>query len=471
MAQAGGPGTVLEEFLARVGPFRDIWPTIDVRYSAIQQGGEWRNLFTRANFSWDSGAMPQQGSLRIGERFRAGRFRMPQAEGLDWLRTITSGSFAAEGFQVRFDYLPRSPPGAAPIAYGWTPMQYDRTGQLANMRSLTQVGLQGYVLLGNGGSAWDLADSEEWVRIQDGLLAFERPFGELGEFSTTYLGFPDPKSVGHTTVFEVVAPFDSTIRGWSIEEGSSFKGVIAHPPTIDPATLGLAAILRGPEVIDRSQWKPIPSAGGEVAPLRLATFELPWRGYSEANLYLMLRGRTLDVLKVLLPAPGTANMRFQSLFAMPLIGDTLVSDLANPDSVRDSHRLELLVCWTLHLCGFQVIPTDLPEFPQGDSPDLLAFDPYSSRALVVEVTRKDPQADGKLSRLRRRTDELQSKMPTSDLRAVMVVPARESFQDPEVEAARGLNVILLGHSDLQGLFELAQSNELVTTVFRKIVGE
>lgn len=469
MAQPSGTGTHLDEFLARVGPFLDIWRTIDVRWSAINQGGEWRNLFTQARFGWDPGGMPQQGLVQLGERFRAGRFRMPQTEGLGWLRAIAGGSYVAEDTRVRLDYLPRSPAGAPPLTYGWTPMQYDRTGQLANMRSLTQVGLQGYVLLGNGGAAWDLADPEEWTHIQDGLLAFERPFGEIGEFSTSYLGFPEPKTVGHATAFEIVAPFDSTIRGWSIQGESALSGVIAHPPTIDAANLSLAAILRGPDVIDRGQWHLASSAIDSLAPLRTATFELPWRGYSEANLYLMFRRRTLDVLRVLLPAPGTANTRFQSLFAMPLIGDTLASDLANPDSVRDSHRLELLVCWILHLCGFQVMPTGLPEFPAGDVPDILAFDPYSNGVLVVEVTRKDPLADGKLSTLRRRADEMRSRMSAAEVHAVMVVPAREAFLPSEIEEASRLEVTLLGHPDLQSLFGRGQASELSTSVLRSIV--
>ncbi len=207
-----------------------MWRAIDVRYSAVLQNGEWKNLFTRASFSWDPRPPATQGLLVLRSSFRAGRLWFPMPEGMDWLRATGSDRALFDGTPVHLGHIPGPDPDGPPRSvtnYGWTELQIDRTGGLSNLKQVNTPSLRGYVLMGNGGAAFELVNHEDWTALRNALLQLPQPYGGLEEFSTSYLGFSEPRGFNHPVAFEVEARFDTTILGWSIREG---KTLVPRPP-------------------------------------------------------------------------------------------------------------------------------------------------------------------------------------------------------------------------------------------------
>jgi hypothetical protein len=460
----------LDTFLARVEPFNDMWPAVNVRYSAVLQDREWRNLFTRVTFTWDRTPPSSQGLMILRESFRAGRLWLPMPDGLEWVRSIRSGRPMIDGAVVRLDHVNGNDPGST-TRYGWTEFQLGRGGELNHLKQVDKETHQGYLLMGNGGMAWELLKHEDWVNLRDSLLGLPQPYGGLEEFSTEYLGFSEPRTVNHPVAFEIMAPFDVTFQDWSIKEGRSLEGHVTYPPTVPEDRLTVAGMLTGFDGTDRRRTPITKTREGGPSELVQAAFSLPFHDQQEIRLHLLLRNHNVDTWHALIPAPGSPNPRFQALFGLGRIGDQLAETLAQPDAVRDSHRLELVVCWLLHLCGFQVMPTDLPTLTGADVADVVAYDPYSNEGLVVEVTGKDPLSNEKLTKLRRRTDDLASHVPSIRFVPVAAAVARDTFLQTEVDVARGLSVALLGRPQLQRLLTVAQENRLPSeTIRREILG-
>jgi hypothetical protein len=448
-----------------------MWPAINVRYSAVLQGQEWRNLFTRVTFTWDRSPPPSQGLMILRESFRAGGLWFPMPDGLEWVRSIGSSRPVIDGVSVRLDHVNVNNPPAT-TEYGWTEFRLGRAGELNHLKQLDKESHQGYLLMGNGGMAWELLNHDEWGKLRDSLLGLPQPYGGLEEFSTAYLGFSEPRTVNHSVAFEIMAPFDVTFQDWSIKDGRSLEGHVTYPPTVPEDRLSVAGMLTGSAGTDRQRVSIKKTRGGTASDLVQAAFSLPFQEYQEIRLHLLLKNHNVDTWHALIPAPGSPNPRFQALFGLGRIGDLLAETLAQPDTVRDSHRLELVVCWLLHLCGFQVMPTDLPTLTGADVADVVAYDPYSNEGLVVEVTGKDPLGNEKLTKLRRRTDDLAASAPSMKFCPVAIAAARESFLATELEAAQTLCVTLLGRNDMQRLLTLAQENRLPSEILRReILGE
>jgi hypothetical protein len=468
---ANGRHEQLESFLSRVSPFLDFWPSIDLRYSAIKQEGEWRNLFTRAVFSWKRNPLPSHGVLTLQDWFRAGRLTIERDAGIAWLRNLRNGRLRVEDIELRMDHVQTQHPNKPITSYGWTELRLDRTGTARGLNQFERTSLQGYVLQGNGGMAWELLGAQDWVRLEDLLFGLQHPYGGVGEFATSYLGFPEARTQGHTTAFEIVAPLDTSFLGWSISGGTTFDGRTEHPPTVQASDLGVAAILMSATDIDRI--RALVSIEADTPPdqLSTSTFSFPWNEYRTMSLHLLLRGHAVDTLSAIFPTPGSPNPRFQALFALGRIGELITEVLDQPGSVRDSRRMELVVCWLLHMCGFQTIPTDQPSLTGGDVADLIAFDPYSNTGLVVEVTGHDPLSHEKLTKLRRRADNLAGAVASIAFYPVSVAVARDSFLETEVEIAKALSITLLGHTELQRLLALAQANELPANALRRLLSE
>jgi len=459
----------LESFLTRIEHFIDIWPTIEIRYSAVKQAGEWRNFFTRATFSWNrSGAAPH-GILALEDWFRAGRLTLQRDPGIAWLRNLAQGSVPVEDISLRMDHVQTSSANKPTLAYGWTELWLDRAGELRGLNQFERRSLGGYALLGNGGSAWELVSAPNWLRLDDLLFGLEHPFGGIAEFAGAYLGFSDPKTPGHPTAFEITAPFDSAFLGWSIRDGTTFVGSVTHPPSVPPSDLSVAAVLMGAGGTDRSHAQLAVGPDANDDSLVTSSFSFPWKEYRSMTLHLLLRGHSVDTLPAIFPAPGSPNPRFQALFGLGRLGDSIAEALDQPGSIKDTRRFELVVCWLLHMCGFQTIPTDQPSLTGSDVADLVAFDPYSNSGLVVEVTTRDPLSNEKLTKLRRRADTLAQYVASVNFYPVAVAAARDSFLETEIETANSLSITLLGHPDLQKLFELAQANELPGIALRRLL--
>ncbi len=221
---------------------------------------------------------------------------------------------------------------------------------------------------------------------------------------------------------------------------------MTYPATVQDRDLTVAGILTGSSGVVRQHSAVTRVKESGPGDLVESSFTLPFGEFREVRLHLLLRGHNVDSVRAAIPAPGSPNPRFQSLFGLGRIGDVLAEVLSQPEAAKNAERLELAICWLLHLCGFQVMPTDLPKLTGSDVADVVAYDPYSANGLVIEVTAKDPLSGEKLSKLRRRTDALASSASSVTFYPVAIAPSRESFLEIEIEAAQRLSITLRKHS-------------------------
>jgi hypothetical protein len=183
----------------------------------------------------------------------------------------------------------------------------------------------------------------------------------------------------------------------------------------------------------------------------------------------MLRGLEVDQLRIGVPTKDTVNPRLQAIFALGQINQLMEDTLEHPDQVRSSDRFEILVAWLFHACGFQTMLTGAHGMGGADAPDVLAFDPYSGHALVIEVTARDPLNNDKLVKLRRRADSIKEWLGGTAPHAIVAAPARDTFLEPETREAAGLGIVLLPRPKLRLLRESAQNNDLPSDVVKNVI--
>lgn len=459
------------DFASRVQPFEDLWTSFEVRYSSVRQPGGWRNLFTRAQFGWETVPADKHESVVDTGALRAGRLLFPAARGHEWLGRLESGAVTVDGVEVTLGHdVVRSGPGdpGTFVRYAWKSWRHDRFGGLRDFLDADPEWEQGFELTGCGERAATLVDPRMWGEIHDALLSADLPYRGIGEFSTSYLGFRDPKTPSQPVGVEVVASFGTVFSEWALE-GDRFTGMILRPPTSQDAEVEVAAILDKASKVTRLH---LPVHGAEPVqglPLVQSEVTFPFEGFRSVDLHLLLRGHDVDALQVSFPSPDTPNPRLEVLSGLDQVGLRLTETLQKPQTVHSPQAFELVVSWLLHLCGFQVMLTDLPPLKGGEVTDMVAFDPFSDQGLVVEVSGSDGVNRDALARLVRRTATAQGAAPDSKLHAVLVLPATDTLRAEEITLAGESGVALLSGGDLRTLLTMASQNPVATDLLQNII--
>ena len=457
-------------FFTKIEPLLPYWASVELRYSAILQAGEWRNLLSRARLGWEKVDEPVAEILLDDERFRAGRVLMGLSGALPALKASEDGFVRMRDVSFKLDYLSsRSNPPGTPSKYGWTCWMYETSGGLRNLEWGTFEGNQGYHLAAHGGQLREIVDIDEWTRIHDLLLDGNPPYTSIEDFSTTFLGFRQEQTYNHVAAFELEAMLPISFADWDLVSPETFTAKVRSAPTVRASDLKTVAVLTSQDRTDRLKVECTPVSSDSLG-WNDSVVTIPFRGYSWVDLHLLLQKSEVDVLRGAFPATGTDNLRFRSLAPFPRLTQLLNETLEQAHTITSSDRQEILVSWILHLCGFQTMLTDVDGMKAGDAPDLLAFDPYStSNVLVVEVTGRDPLNHDKASKLRRRTDELGVALAGSKPRAVLVLPGRDSLLDLEIEIAERLSIALLTRPKVWQLIRLAQENTLPARVTTELI--
>src|SRR5580693_5943721 len=95
---AHAPGVpAIEQFIRLIEPDRDLWPSAHLGYSAVLQGGEWRNLFSSLRFDWTVGALAAAERVVEGPRIRAGTIHLSFVAAIALLREAGGESFEMMG--------------------------------------------------------------------------------------------------------------------------------------------------------------------------------------------------------------------------------------------------------------------------------------------------------------------------------------------------------------------------------------
>lgn len=457
-------------FLQSITPFKEIWKSARFAYSAVRQAGEWRNLFSTLHLDWaePDGATPER--LVDSQEIRVGSTRLARDAAIEFVaRAASESAYLIDGLRIRLDTLtPTNSGGTTTTLYGWTPWRLDGNNRRWNLNVGDDPNVQGYALQADGNRAADLLTHAEWLAVHNALLAAEEPVAGIPELTTGYLGFDDLKTINHMLTLEVTARFASQITEWSVDQTGQFQGRIQCPPTIAEGDLDVAAIMSRGGEYDRIHVPALPSTIQGNSGLAVRTFGFRFQGYDWVELHLMLKGWQIHHHEIRFPSPNTENPRARVLPALGRVGELLTETLDQSTPIRSSERFEQLVGWILHLAGFQVMQTDFPPMKGGEA-DLIAFDPYSQSHLVIEVTARDPLNNEKLSKLRRRTDDIRATVPTETFYAVAIVPDRDSFLPTEIATATQLGVGLLSKPDLNRILEMAGENHLPARILSQVV--
>lgn len=320
--------------------------------------------------------------------------------------------------------------------------------------------------MGNGDQAYSLLPPDEWGVVNDSLLRLPSPYAGWLDFSTSYLGFRQPKTINHNVSFEVEAPYGTMFYEFGFKD-EVYRTSLIRPPTVSLSELEVTAVLVTSDEPRRLHLQPDGAKLLGSDPFLLSDVVVPVDEARSLELHLLLRGHDVDALRQPFATRETNNPRLAALSGIELIEERLDEMLGEPQRVRSAPKFEMLVAWVLHLCGFQVMLTDFGPLKGEDAPDLLAFEPLSDRGVVVEVTGKDVLNREKLTKLARRRSDIQKHLPELPMFAVAVAAAADSLQPAEVSEAASAGVILLSRIDLQELLKRAQDNELSS----KILGE
>ncbi len=461
--------TVVTGFLERLKPLEDLWPCGDLRYSAYKQDGEWRNVATQLTLRWDTLSDSIQTPSIQYPRFLVGRQILPWKAVVETLSAADNGDFTAGGNRIRLDYVQIGPQTAhATVRASWSQWYLGPKWQIRGIAQVPPESLLGYGLTANGGAISDFVDAETWGGIRHALLLAHPPYAGFEDLSSNFLTTSDPLEWNWPSRFQCTAPLGTQFDEWNISEGSLI-GKLLVPPTLKPEDLRITAILGRLSRIDRLTVIPGGFESNPVPKFRSSPFSIPFEGYSWADLHLLLRGIEVDRFRLSLPSPESRNPRLKALEALDRIPVLLNQAIADAPSSRSTDTLETLVAWILHLCGFQVMGVDTGPMrgKAGLVCDLLAFDPYSNDAVVIDVTLSEPLNSEKLAKVRVRTDAVQSKLAELKVRAVIAVPGRDDFLPEELTAAAGVAVRLVSRSDLREMIESAQENEMPSTTTKR----
>ena len=135
---------------------------------------------------------------------------------------------------------------------------------------------------------------------------------------------------------------------------------------------------------------------------------------------------------------------------------------------RNAKEFEAAVGLLLFFFGFHVDPL-YAQRGLGNAVDHLAHDPGSSIILAIECTVGPPDGGEKLSKLIARSEDIRSKLPDSEVIAVLATARpRAELSKAEVEKAELDDVALLAQEDLHDLWTAAHAGETSAQVVRRL---
>lgn len=459
----------IDEFIERLKPLEDLWPHGDLRYSAFKQDGEWRNIATQLTLRWTTPPEMVVPKLRH-DRFVAGRTVLSPESVVETIRSAGNGDFTVDGHRIRLDYLQTSSGGARNIvkSSSWSQYYLGANWRLQAIYQGSPETLLGYALLTMGGQIQEIIDAESWAGIRHALLLGEPPYAGFEDLSSNFLTTSEPLGWNWPTRFQCTAPLGTQFEDWEIGKGV-LTGKLHVPPNVKPEDLRITAIFRTQDQIDRTTVRPGALEPNPYPELRSAPFSVPFQTFGWADLHLLLRGIEVDRLRIALPTAGTFNPRLKALDALDRVPVLLNQIMDSAPTFHSTDALETLVSWILHLCGFQVMGVDTGSMRgrAGLVCDFIAFDPYSNEAAVLDVTASEPMNNEKLVKVRVRTETVQAKLPDVKVRAVIVVPGRDSFLPEEVEAAKAVSIRLVSRADLREMVESAERNEMPSAIAQR----
>jgi hypothetical protein len=456
----------LAEFRRQVGAFREVWHSLDVRYSAVQIGSDWFNFITDILLSPAEVSTPHDEPLVELSTFVALSRKLPISHLDGILDEIGQGAIRVHDHNVRLAQPPRQV-GDHASAYPLQPF-FRRSEAGSGWKPFWDPGREsvGFELEAHGGSLHELLPQERLGELERQLLVHSPPYFGLLDLSRYFLRSNAPGLSGGGQL-NVRAPLYTWVEDLQLEGDSALQLLVHCPSTISVNKLRLVARGVHDDEIVRFD---LNGAGltreGESG--ELIRFRIPVEDLSWIEGVVVLQDLRVDQFVFSLPLANSPNPRYDAIYTTD-VGERRLRQFVGGDSGlgRIENQQVIGLTWILQLCGFQVLPAGLSGLNMGDSPDLFAFVPLSSSALVVEATTRDLAADGKLVKLHDRAEGLRRRLPNHDVVAVAAT-GKPTVTQPEADLAHRLGIVILAQSQLEELRIAAEQNTPTGKVFERI---
>lgn len=451
----------IREFEDFIRPYRDIWKSLELRWLAVAKAGRWFNLVSVAYLLLSGADIDSSEIVFDNPVLRAGK-QILRGERIDGFLE-SAGTGAVETGHLTLELrTPRGETVRDPI----TPDRMDEYHWTSAGRGLDswwpgkpspEPETFWFAVGGRGGNAVTLLDNRIMVEMERALIANDPPYMGLTDLVNFFVRSDNPVGPGATPSLVVAAPLYSRLLSPEFDKSEGPSIDFEGPNVAAPSDYRFALRRWTPDNDRRSILRADPV--GEIsAYLRRYRAHIPLEGAHFFEAHLLFRDRKIDSTSFWVAAPRSLNPRVNALKSTQLGIERLAISLGSgTEKLRSSDAFEVAVGLLLGLCGFQVVPLDLKAYSMGDSPDLLAFVPYTKLTAAVEVTLAEVSAD-KIVRFSARATSIGNELADHTL-ARAFVTYRDSCSQNELQLARDNGAAILGLVELRHLYQMAEANE------------
>jgi hypothetical protein len=451
------PGEPFAEFQTAVEKCRGLWKSIEVSSIAAQRGDAYYNSLTALRLRPEPpDEVSKLQAIRVDGLF-AGRVVFPIDKLPELLSAIQAGGIPLGERMISLGNPPDRPgdPETFPSdPYHWYFRDLDapqgtcwRTQSPASRR---------FEIHGNSQSPMRrLWSNQEWKFLEDNLARNDPPAADMKDLAQHVVqwdcGFDNWNTQPNVAI---IAPLYSAFGPELRASKTSMTVRAVGPKTAQIADFSIAAVVSARDSTERTLFLSDRFEVLSVEPYLEFSLEIPAIEGLWLDATLLLRG--FKAGRITIPI-SSENPRLLAHAKFDHEWGLLNRALGDGQIQPDAREFEVGVGWLFHLLGFQVVNYGLKELKPNDEIDLLAFVPYRSKLLAIEVTTRSPMKKDKLVTLRKRVDDLAAGLPGIEILGAFV-SAHPSPFETEVAEARSLGMAAVYGEDLKRLMEEAVAN-------------
>ncbi len=472
------PNPQVHEFFDKIAPFHTLWPYATIRYLAYVSGDVWYDGVSTIVL----GERAMGTATRPLER-RAGPFRFGT-------RTVRVLNLVDVARSLDQDILPGIEPRICLKSPNQTELPKGREhdyavtwwnhapehGQFSAV-TLGSFEPKRFELQGRWQVSGTSRDGEAWRRLDDLLKSCPEPYLSLKDLTQSFIGFKQDFNFFGGGQCIIVAPLPGRIDqelNW-MQNPLSVKATL--PPRTKTKDYQLAAVMERQGAVVRSLHQLSIVRKGDGRGRKVMRARVDTSEGMRVTLVLMYQGFEVDRLETWLPAALRKNPRIVGLTFLDRDLEQVTGILENPKGFLESRRKEAhretifeeAVGWLLGICGFQTIHAGSREYQLNteEEIDWLGFAPNTRQVLSVEVTTAGVQQQGKLGKLRNRTDALQRVLDDHDILPVLVTSEPNLHQDDK-EKADGLGIVIATPKTLSDILSWAAEGDSPNEIFEEL---
>ena len=456
--------TEIEKFRNAVGPFLDIWKSIDVRVICIRLDNEWINLGTTIILRSEScQEIKRFEGLTKTEDFMALEAILGINEIDRVLENLSNGMLIINNTEIYHGRKQET--GIRPGIH----LHFD-TQYRAQRLSFPNIDFTAYLLLGTGETICILMQDRKFEDLDWRLRTLDTPYDGLDDLAKSFLFHPLGRNRSVSFVW-VLAPLNIRFsQGCKISKGKLEICVEAFGwSQIEKTKISTIQYLlngnvsRSYRYFDDSEWTMREKS-------RILEYELAMEKCRKARVFLSVKNIAIDAMTFTNPAVSLQNERslIHGHFDPELVALKKYLNARGKDPARD---FEIGVSWLLHLCGFNIISYGLSPELQSEI-DIVAFSPANNYLICIECTSERPDVKDKLSKLSLKFKKLENQLTTYDYKILpLIFTPLEGDKIPisEKEKAEKEGIIIVSQAEIQELIEISTGPEPLAKAINYLV--